>query len=438
MDNYSSALTEIGSKNLTVLIAHKNATEDKMYDGVCRTERFNTGVIDDSEAKEVKVSEKDILSYSEAQRLLDNINKNSKKPLVNRSIPMDYVKSSPYLLSFMENYQIKKEIENYFNKTGKYELIKNSKLQTLILKKWMFHSYKKIPLNNARLEKLKETVFADDKSGVENLLWIPPSKLYYKTGSVFNKNKNFSKTLVFSSWEMVPRMIAIMMSYEAELRTIGKLYSQGNIKRGRGYFATKEDKRYGISRLKNETEDIVTYPSKFLAKLYNPIVYMGWDLKEIIKDIKSKIKHKFDELKAEYSHIENSGIGAKALLELLKAIDNDIEASLSAIPANAVEIFANMAVGSPAVCAYRLFKNESYSNEIAKAFVGLFNKAESSAIIDIMYGKSEDKYYENVFKYCAVANIQAMLDEYAHILNEKDESLKNAILGGFYIIIYSL
>jgi len=432
-NKYSRSLSEINSSDLTVLIAHKNAAEDKMYGGVCRTERFNSGVIDDSQAKEIPISFRDILSYSEAQGLLDAINTNSKKPLRNRNIPMDYVKSSPYLLSFMENYQIKKEIEEYFRRTGDYPLVNKFKHPTLILKKSMLHNYKKISANNARLEKLKEIVFAGEKSGVENLLWVPPSKTYYKTSSVFDKNKHFSKVLVFSSWEMVPRMIAAMISYEAEQRTIGKLYVQEDNKRGKGYFAAKkEEKRYGISRLKNETEELVTYPSKFLATLYNPIDYMGGNLKDIIKDIKLKIHRRFDELKAQYGLIESSGGGAKALLNVLKFLDGDTSVIPISIPNDATEIFANMAIGSPAVCGYRLFKNEIYAKELArKGFVALFNKAESSAVLDIMYGKNETFYYENVFKYCAIANIQAVLDEYAHIINESGEALKNAMLCGF-------
>jgi len=58
--DYSNSLSEIDSDDLTVLIAHKNQAEDKLYEGICRTERFNSGVIDDSEAKEIKISERDI------------------------------------------------------------------------------------------------------------------------------------------------------------------------------------------------------------------------------------------------------------------------------------------------------------------------------------------------------------------------------------------
>lgn len=62
-----------------------------------------------------------------------------------------------------------------------------------------------------------------------------------------------------------------------------------------------------------------------------------------------------------------------------------------------------MAIGSPAICAYRLFNsNEVIPRELSKkVFVSLFNKAESSAVLDLLYGrKGGDSYYENVFRYC--------------------------------------
>ncbi len=428
--DYSNSLSEISNENLTVLIAQKNSAEAEMYDAVCRTERVNSGIIDDKAACEVKVSVGDIMSFCEAQELLDNINADKKRQLRNRNIPMDFVKSSPYLLSFMDSYQIKKEIEEYIDKTHNYNLVKKSKYQTLLLKKSAIHQYKKIPSNNARLDKLKETVFVNEKSGIENLLWIPPSKPYYKTGSIFDRNKFYSKTLVFSSWEMVPRMVAVMLSYEAELRTIGKLYSEVTIKRGRGYFATKEEKRYGISRLRNETEAIVTYPSSFLAGIYKPSDYMGQSLNKILKEIKVKISERIEKIRTSYSVTESTG-GAKALLELLYVIDGAVPKTKLTIPSDAADVFSYMAVASPAVCGLRLFRNRENATDLAKEFIKLFNKAESSAILDLLYGKSEDTYYENVFKYCADGNIESMLDEYAHVLGEQGKDLLEAIQGGF-------
>ena len=61
------------------------------------------------------------------------------------------------------------------------------------------------------------------KENAEQLLWVPPSLPYYEPQGIYKNASNFSKTIVFSSWEMVPRMIAGLLSYEAERKTTGKL-----------------------------------------------------------------------------------------------------------------------------------------------------------------------------------------------------------------------
>lgn len=67
-----------------------------------------------------------------------------------------------------------------------------------------------------------------------------------------------------------------------------------------------------------------------------------------------------------------------------------------------------------------------------KVFVSLFNKGESSAVLDLLYGsKGDDSYYENVFRYFVDDNLQAMRDEYAHILGEHGEVLADAMIDAF-------
>jgi len=432
--DYSNSLCEISKGDFTVLLARKNTAEDALYKSICRTERFNSGIIDDSDAREVSISDGDILSYSEVQSLLDEISARSKRPLRYRNVPMDYVKSSPYLLSFMESYQLKKQITDHFSKYHDFEMVKGPNAKCLLLKKSTIHNYQAIAANNARLEKLKDVVFEGGKNSAENLLWIPPSKSYYRTGSIFDKNKDYSKVLVFSSWEMVPRMVSVMLSYEAERLTIGKLFHNAKLKRGRGYFATREERRFGITRLKNETEDIICHVSGTLARLYNPDEHIGKDIKQIRRELAEKLQPKLDAVKAKYKLSESGAAGAKSLIELIKALDSNPSAAPVTIPAGAVGIFVNMAIGSPAICAYRLFNsNEVIARELAKKiFVSLFNKAESSAVLDLLYGsKGDDSYYENVFRYCVDGNLQAMLDEYAHILGEQGETLADAMNDAF-------
>ena len=57
----------------------------------------------------VDVLEQDIKSYISAQKLLDEIGAPFR-------VPVDYIKSTPYLMSFMRDYQLKRYIENYFKK----------------------------------------------------------------------------------------------------------------------------------------------------------------------------------------------------------------------------------------------------------------------------------------------------------------------------------
>ena len=108
--NYSIQLKEFANGSSAVLEA-KNMAENAMYAHVCRTERIeaigSADLIDDKDVKvALQVSESDIKSYIQIQKLLDDISSGR--------VPADYVKSCPYLLSFMRNYKLKHSVETYF------------------------------------------------------------------------------------------------------------------------------------------------------------------------------------------------------------------------------------------------------------------------------------------------------------------------------------
>ena len=86
-------------------------------------------------------------------------------------------------------------------------------------------------------------------------------------------------------------------------------------------------------------------------------------------------------------------------------------------------MLADIAIASPAICAYRSFKNYfekfniAYPSQIAKAFVNRMNTPESTAVVELCFGvKNEEAYWQNVLNYCKAGNFQAMLDEYVHLL----------------------
>ena len=429
---YSRSLSELSTANLTVLIAHKTQAEDAMYKSVCRTERFNTGIIDDTQATEIDISKGDILSYIEVQTLLNTLGIGS--------VPIDYVKSAPYLLSFMENYKLKENIVKQYTTNPSVALIKDKK--TLLLRKSDINAYKQIEPNNARLKTLYQTVFDGGKSGMEKLLWLPANKPYYTTKGIFAKSKNLSKVLIFSNWEMVPRMIACMLSYESERmiysklnEDIDKVNEQVNSltknKKVKRYFAEESSKRRARTiRLKDDMEKVVLYPCGALSRLYSPYDYMGFNLDIIRKAIEPKVVEIINRLKKRYSLSEGNG-SAGDYYGLMCLMDNNQNFIPNVIPYHAETLLTDIAIASPAVCAYRIFHNNEMAAELADRFVSIFNKTESNSVLDVLYEKTEDAYYENVMRYCAEGNLQAVLDEWAYVLGETGADLLDTMKKSF-------
>ena len=142
-EDYSNKLSHISSESFDALLISKNKAEEEMYDVMCRTERFRESLIKTVPLEKMEICEGDILSYCQMQKLL-NISKkvlNRRKNIgVNPSfnIPVEYVKSSPYLLSFMQKYQEGKTVEAAF--MGKVvPVVKNSRNQRLLLKLSLIH-----------------------------------------------------------------------------------------------------------------------------------------------------------------------------------------------------------------------------------------------------------------------------------------------------------
>lgn len=489
--NYSVRLKELTDGDTTILSA-KKAAEDAMYQHICRTERVsateNADIIDDKDVNvPLSVMEQDIKSYLQAQKLLEEVG-------ASFNVPVDYIKSTPYLMSFMRDYQLKRYLEKYFKERP--EEINKINKDSFWLKRRTIDKYEKIPNNNARLDRVMAHTFKDN---AELLLWVPPSKPYYAPQGVFKNVPAFSKTLIFSSWEMVPRMIAGLLSYEAERKTVGKLAKANEAKEAH-YFYTGE-RRYPSARLNfsvsNGTPNAMTlfclmYPSQFLTRCYDPIEYLnaGASLKEIEKDIKSKIAEKLDKYTAPTSGTQdkrwyylapllldgagyvttwlNSGEALasfdeeegkskrqkgflthlQTLRELYLETNYGKICTLGKKPDDLLDVLADMAIASPAITINRTYQSyckrgttfPSYlPSQIAKIFINRMNTAESTATVELACGKkSEDAHWENLLTYCKQGNIQAMFDEYAHLITNSLDADNNLVDNLHYTIASSM
>ena len=545
-NNYSIKLKEFEMDKTSFILA-KTKAENALFKNICRTERITennlSDIIDDSDVKNsLNVLEEDILSYIEIQKLLDEIG-------LGINVPIDYVKSSPYLMSFMKNYKLKRRIEKYFEKYP--ENISKMKKDTFWLNEDDIDNYNEISYNNARLNHLMGYVL---KNNASKLLWVPPSKPYYPLEGVFKGINDFSKTLIFSSWEMVPRMISSMVSYEIERETVGKLISPN---REINYFS---ENRYPSSRLNFNLRDgipaqmnlfTLIYPSNFLINVYNPIdcLNRNLSLEEIENEIKEKIKEELDKFPSGDSSREDSSwyYLAPLLLDSISSgyyanswfnqIDNLISnkvfnqkgiiehfrklkqqfgicsvnsSVLGKKPDDLLNVLCDMAIASPAICIYRSYEKEKalkrltindlvkkgligdifvekgciiddfinpdliernlsrrglsmhnhiarneldknlalngiskeelfvkepmisyigFTTQVARKFLSIMNSPESIAVIDLIYKEeSEEAYWRNLLKYSKQGNLQAVFDEYVHLLsNGLDENNENRI-----------
>lgn len=420
---YSSALKRTNVADLTPLLQAKSGAEDALYSVMCRTERFNSGIIDDSGVTDIEVLPEDILSYAQCKNLMDFLFKDQSD-----NLPIEYVKSSPYLLSFMDKYELKRRIVTALRKSKKAA---NYKMDTLLLRKYAINNYYPIPPAHGKLKFLHDLVFGErSEKKAHLLLWMPASDPYYKTGGVFESEeaKRFSKIILFSSWEMVPRMISVMMSYYAERYTFGMLKKRQPELR---YIAQKKN-RYGESRLRNDS--LLEYPCVTLAKLYSPKSYYGWKL----SDIKGEIKRKIAQMLEGNDHTKSLPTrhrgNARHILTIMQLLDGRSVENTEGlyIPTNAIDVMTDIAISSPAVCAYRQSYDIEDAKKVGKAMVSLFNKPESAAVIDLIYNKKNDEdYYESVLDYCVMGNLQSVLDEYAHIQQTccLGTTMEEAILG---------
>lgn len=424
---YSAALKRTDVVDLTPLVVTKNEAEEALYGVMCRTERFNSGIIDDSRVCDVQVMPEDILSFAEGQYLMDCLNQeNTKVHLGN--LPMEYVKSSPYLLSFMDKYELKKRIASALQHS---DVKRYGRMDALLLSKYAINNYRPIPAANGKLKYLHDLVFGTrHEKKTQLLLWVPASNPYYKAGGVFESNeaRNFSKIILFSSWEMVPRMISIMMSYYSELYTLGELKKvEAEIR-----YTSQKKNRYGENRLR--ADGLLEYPCRILSGLFSPTTFYGEKLSSIRKIIKQRIQEEFTQNTIISSIPQQGRNNAKLILTLMKILDGKPVEDLNDlyVPSNALDVMTDIAIASPAVCAYRQSGNEEDAQMVAKAIVSVFNKPESAAVIDLMYNKkNDDDYYESVLDYCVVGNLQAVLDEYAHMTQTKmlGHTVTEAIIG---------
>ncbi len=302
---FFSGIKEFGSERTDIdsvqLISLKGSLENAYRQCMTRTERILVEQDDKSKTSDsiiyLNVQADDIKDFIAIDELIIESNKLNNDKL---SHPIEYVKSSPFPLSFLQDYDHHKVLKKSYSENLQLQkLIKKSKKAFVPIDR--INAYKPLlPEKSINEPNPKLRLLYDEtvRNNGFKLLWIPPSLKYYQTkGGAYGNADSFSKTLIFSAWKMVPRMVSALVSYEAERLSIGKLFEQEEISEKYSY---KDKKRYpyplltfrkaesGLSGMNNL---MLAYPSIYLASLYNPVenLIVKKDLSKIKSELKNKI-----------------------------------------------------------------------------------------------------------------------------------------------------
>lgn len=417
---YSNLLGSLSADMFDELITAKNEVEKDLRKVMVRTERYVPNLASYDEKIMVMPTVEEAKEYRLLRELLSDAAKDlgRKSPSLN----IDYVKSGPFLLSFMQQYVEKDFVERaYKNKRGP------KKREGLLVKKERIEKRLDLNCHNARLHALYERLFQPDKNAA-NLLWVPASMPYYKPTGIFEKCSDFSKILVFSRWGFVPRMLATVLSYNAARR-----------------FTPAKENKGGDYNALNKYKELLLSPFPSLARMFEKGARCE-DLKEVRKRIKGAVKEKLIRVKSYAS----KKCGYKDLLNILNQIDNEVNIAATdlTIDDKTLDLIVNIIIASPGVCLWRCFGKDygetyeecrkSFIWDFAEAFVDMLGNDESQGIIK--KNTKSGRVFERVIDYCMQGNLWAVFDEYAFVMGydsrmgEKDkkvlwEKMKSSIIN---------
>lgn len=499
---YGRMLSEIGlgySTQSESFVTAKSAAEGALRGVMARSERVSFDEYHDAviERKhEVPIDEKDVASFLIGRRLFSRFD-------IQQTFAPEYTESCPYLLSFLKGYKLGDKLEKAVKrKQGKFTIKQsNNKIARYL---WLsmegIRNYRKLDPPNSRFRALQDDVFETSCPDYDAsaLLWVPASLPYYKVSDgPYVNAEGFSKTLVFSSWAMVPRMMSTLLSYEDERRSVKQRYGSRNVPYT--YFdetdaedaeAAEKTRKAGKRTLPSgrllflpEARGPVylIYPSVALA---NCVDWSKLGLGRTLEDVREVLRLRIEEMLIEagvpeVSHAEGPedarwvlkacfqldrtfsqdpgyvpnlvreiGSSGRASVTLKRALGewgNTYEIGfdeLGARPDDLSQRIVSIALGSPAVCAIRLFRRCSgYRAEsdpalafrFAYAFTRKMNTPGSTLAIDACRpsGTRQGSHWEAVLDYCVKGNFQAVLDEYGHQLgfNRSATSLCELMIG---------
>ena len=475
LDDYRNAMYSIES-HTRELVRIKGDIEAQLRRVMSRTERLpasgdSQGMLREVRSTGLKLTAADVRDFV----ALEQIGREVEQPHV-----LEYWKSAPYLLSFMDEYKLKTAV------AARLETPAGNPLASLlagagrVFLSWKdVEDYAKIDPANARLRSVLEWLL---RAEAWKLLWLPAALPYYADCGAWQvaREQQFSKRLIFSTWAVVPKAVASMVSYEVERRIFRRFGDAGR--------NTPEQRRkrrpllrfgYAKERLTGMPVLGILYPSPSLVELGDPVLMANREgtlenavrrarerLEPILRRLAGRClatdredeswywaapilldlerhgrstREWFDrsDLASRWTGTEEDEEEGSRWEEHVEEARNLVAATerapvrLGRPPADLAEVLATRSVAGPATSALRALTRASRRKtpaacaaardaaaRIAWSFRALFNLPEATALVRSEWPDDKVPFWRKVVNYCAVGNLQAVLDEYVHTLRD--------------------
>lgn len=479
--DYRGAMYRLGDGGLSELQTIKRSLQERLRLVMARTERLavtsdRSGMLREMDGS-ARLEDGDVRQYLAASRIASELGHGEI---------VEYWKSAPYLLNFMDDYDLKRDLRAALGNGDHSGLATALSEHGPALLSWEdVQAYRRIDPANARLRcLLRDTV----ETSAWKLLWLPPSLPYYRIGGAFAgvSTTSVTKRLVFSSWKVVPKVIAAVLSHEAERQMVALSHSEGetvtvaNSTEGRKRITALLRFTRADNRLTGMPVLGLIYPSFALAEAIDPAhgldpaatpeeaaaaaarmlapglqaVVDRWgkdgDVDErwywvapILLDrvgapAPAAAFWERRKLAAEWSgdedrvdadgDVETESVWSDHVQQARSLLNELVQGGrLGAAPNDLAAVLGKAAVGNPAVAALRSLarvtraslRDESMrlaAGRVAWRFRNLFNLPEVISLVRGLDGR--EPYWLRVIEYGVDGCLQAVLDEYTHVLRD--------------------
>jgi len=480
--DYREGLLLGGHAGTGRLAEARQRIESTLREVMVRTERLastcdRNGMLEERRDSQVTVEADDIREFAMIDAVAQHLEVTE---------PVEYWKSAPYLLNMMDRtgYRLKERLLEVLDDQPPV-LVEDLQRRSEYLLPWeKVSAYEALEPRNARLRRLMADSLG---AGQWKLLWIPPSLPYYRPQAgpyAEAAGTPFSKHLVFSSWRVVPKVIAMLCSYDAERRMV----AGPDVRLGYAGHAQSRARLLEFPVIDGRPDRMANlvpfYPCWTLASCCDPLLPGVRECKDngdaSYRRVAAVVRKQVEELlrpvlraHARPGRVDQSWYWAalslmdmhhsrRAAAAWLGTGDEELrwsrmlesrggagegqfaahvalfeacargEVALHRPPDDLPDVLTKVAIASPGVTALRAMLRLHGTAEceqhpahlmaaparVALAFRSLFNLPANISLLQQLHASEELRYWEAVLDYCAQGNLQAVMDEYVHVLRE--------------------